>query len=898
MSTKHQPARTPDSPASGRWCRLPGQFHLVIAAWLGCLLLAGAVIAQNYPGANSPFKPASPDRDGDGLADTLEDLNGNGRVDRGETDPDNADTDQDGALDGEEVAGHTDPLSAESWLPRRLAAWSWDATDGTWKLGDRGQAPLPGYAAFGNLTNGVEGGAIHFPAEKGAALRYALRESNGRLNARLDQGTIRLWFRPDWTWSERPLTTPRLFEVGHFGSVGHGWWAWVFRQRAGEEAAGIYRLEFMQNQGGGTSSRYWLPLRSNDWTTVKWHELAMAYHPQTSALFLDGVAHTHRDERWTYQTGEGVDLKNLPPARTVTQEGFSLGNDSSGKFAPLQGAVDSLETYNYPHGVIELFARQQLTIAVVTNAGARQLQFQRPARVTTQKPWPLSLWRRQAGETAWGEPLLSKDPRETFLDPNVTPGVTYEYKAVLDYHGNVDLFRHFVAGIDRPPQHRLGQVLLLVDETLERRLAGDLAQLRTNLVGDGWTVRQLAAPRHDDSPAKNRAKVAEVAGLIAAHRLPEVTNVVFLLGHVAVPYSGTRNNDGHFDHLGAWAADAYYGYLDKTAWKDEAEAANNRRDDGRFDLDFLPGRPDFAVGRVDFAHLPAFRGLSEVELIRRYLAKDFRYRTNDLPAFGRVSAHLGNAAAFLGANVAHSFAGAAFGIEPATVFNGLNLRDQVPADLGLHYRYGSDATVHDGVARDFSAAEFANPTREVPVVFRNVWFSYASDWLRYQSNSTSPIPNNWLRASLGWPRYGLATMGGVWWDFSPLGGGAPLAGCMTTGWQSQRMIWRFQSILGDPTLRLFRVSPPRAVKAARLGNTVTLDWEPPAEPVAGYFIYRSADGLDGFSTPLNAEPIPGTSFTDAAEERNLLYQVRAVKLQTTGSGSFHNLSQGAFAGVR
>ena len=41
-----------------------------------------------------------PDDDGDGLNDTLEDVNGNGTVDAGETDPLKADTDGDGICDG------------------------------------------------------------------------------------------------------------------------------------------------------------------------------------------------------------------------------------------------------------------------------------------------------------------------------------------------------------------------------------------------------------------------------------------------------------------------------------------------------------------------------------------------------------------------------------------------------------------------------------------------------------------------------------------------------------------------------------------------------------------------------------------------------------------------------
>ncbi len=56
------------------------------------------------------------DTDMDGLRDFEEDVNGNGVVDPGETDPDDPDTDDDGVLDGPEVNGSnpTDPLDPDS----------------------------------------------------------------------------------------------------------------------------------------------------------------------------------------------------------------------------------------------------------------------------------------------------------------------------------------------------------------------------------------------------------------------------------------------------------------------------------------------------------------------------------------------------------------------------------------------------------------------------------------------------------------------------------------------------------------------------------------------------------------------------------------------------------------
>jgi hypothetical protein len=56
-----------------------------------------------------------PDDDNDGLTDFIEDVNGNGVVDTGETDSLDADTDGDGFNDGEEVAFGTNPLDDTSY---------------------------------------------------------------------------------------------------------------------------------------------------------------------------------------------------------------------------------------------------------------------------------------------------------------------------------------------------------------------------------------------------------------------------------------------------------------------------------------------------------------------------------------------------------------------------------------------------------------------------------------------------------------------------------------------------------------------------------------------------------------------------------------------------------------
>jgi hypothetical protein len=65
-------------------------------------------------GANGGNQGTPTDRDGDGIPDGSEDSNGNGRVDPGETDPNNPDTDGDGIRDLQEIQLGTDPTNPDT----------------------------------------------------------------------------------------------------------------------------------------------------------------------------------------------------------------------------------------------------------------------------------------------------------------------------------------------------------------------------------------------------------------------------------------------------------------------------------------------------------------------------------------------------------------------------------------------------------------------------------------------------------------------------------------------------------------------------------------------------------------------------------------------------------------
>ena len=85
---------------------------------LGIIDLGNNLIRFRYTRNYDPFAADCEDNDGDGIPNSIEDTNGNGMVDDGETDPNNPDTDNDNIGDGDEDAnqngmidnGETDPL--------------------------------------------------------------------------------------------------------------------------------------------------------------------------------------------------------------------------------------------------------------------------------------------------------------------------------------------------------------------------------------------------------------------------------------------------------------------------------------------------------------------------------------------------------------------------------------------------------------------------------------------------------------------------------------------------------------------------------------------------------------------------------------------------------------------
>ena len=430
-----------------------------------------------------------------------------------------------------------------------------------------------------------------------------------------------------------------------------------------------------------------------------------------------------------------------------------------------------------------------------------------------------------------------------------------------------------------------GKLVLLVDDTQASALESELVTLKEDLVADGWVVL-----RHDVSPD---AEVPDVKAIIKADydADPDNVKVVYIVGHVPVPYSGNMNPDGHSNHRGAWAADAFYGDMDGT-WTDTtvnnttASRTDNQNvpGDGKYDQSTLPSTLELAVGRVDLNDMPAF-SLSETELLRQYLNKAHAFRVTDTKVRHRALVR----DRFTG--YAEGFSQSGWRLAP------LVGRDNVTAGLWEDLITNDYLWAYGCGGGSYTKANGVSTTTVYAVTtyraaFNMIFGSYFGDW---------DTTNNFLRAPLGNPTYGLtnAWAGRPNWFFHHMALGE------TTGLSfrmSTRTIYNYSyqrggvhiALMGDPALRMTYTEPPSGLAGVSLATPeVMIAWYPASDPdVVGYYIYRSGS-LDEPFTKLTESPITETRYTDPyALNGTNVYIVRSLKLEESPSGSYYNLSVG------
>jgi hypothetical protein len=103
------------------------------------------------------------------------------------------------------------------------------------------------------------------------------------------------------------------------------------------------------------------------------------------------------------------------------------------------------------------------------------------------------------------------------------------------------------------------------------------------------------------------------------------------------------------------------------------------------------------------------------------------------------------------------------------------------------------------------------------------------------------------------------------------------------------------ALMGDPTLRLSYIAPPTDLVAISTDWFASFSWAPSPEPLDGYLLYR-IDTVAGTFQRVTPDVLTDTFFvSDLLFEPDARYMVRAIKLVTSNTGSYHDLSLGSQA---
>jgi len=499
-----------------------------------------------------------------------------------------------------------------------------------------------------------------------------------------------------------------------------------------------------------------------------------------------------------------------------------------------------------------------------------------------------TIYKRVLGETgpgSWGTALADVAyPTASYVDTSVVVGTVYEYKVVRPaYDWLLATAAYAVSGIKAPLVEDRGKLILVVDNTLAASLASELALLEEDLIGDGWSVIRHNSPRHGTGTPE-----ALKAWILAKYNEdPTNTKTLFLFGHLPIVKSGYANADGHGYH--PHSTDLFYGELNGT-WTDTGTynygtvVTPNLSGDGMYDQSYLPDATmELQVGRVDLADMPAWSD-SETELLRNYLRKDHEWRHGIVidPRKGVIKTGQGTYTSMERGGI-HSL----FHTADVT-----EVSDWNPEAINNPYTWGAGFG-------DWNDANY--PNYDFKMVFTINFGSHKQNW------ETS---NNAMRAMLAMPDYGLTCAWGARpaWFFHHMGMGETIgysafwtqnnfSGDYTPAGEYDWMRgYVLVNLMGDPTLRMYAVSPSTNVSATATGvGEVTLAWDASASTVEGYHVYRAAD-MDGAFVRQSGSLLTTTNFVDAtAPVGTNFYMVRAVRLERVPTGSYYNPSQGAFA---
>ena len=521
--------------------------------------------------------------------------------------------------------------------------------------------------------------------------------------------------------------------------------------------------------------------------------------------------------------------------------------------------------------------------------------------------WPAESWagtfeiaRRPLGAGSWSTAASVAGTASTWTDNTVKKGQAYEYLIAKASGGNNSALGYIWAGNALPESPALGGIILLVDSAYLKTLAPELTALQKQLKEEGWMVSALNAGRGESTQTVRNRIIAEY------NRRKGDVKTLLIIGRVPVPYSGNYlatgqvfPPDGHPDHAGAWPADGYYGDMDGV-WTDASvnntvgSARNhNIPGDGKYDPTKFPGAVELEVGRIDLFNMPAFSN-NDTLLVRKYLRRNMLWRTNKLTTVERALIDDNFGSLNLSSTGFQNFS-CMFPVD--SIFEN---RDYISTQKSNAYLWsygcggGSNTSCGGiGTTSSFVADSMQN-------IFTMLAGSYFGDWDQQNNILRAPLCNSALVSAWGGiPKWYVHHMA--------LGMNVGYGAKLTMNNVSEYWNGGFNmsdnkvhiNLLGDPTLKMRHLAPVNKLTAVSQSNFVKLNWSKADGKVDGYAVYRYDTAANTYYRVNKNHVIKDTFYNDSTNYYNgrNTYTVRAIRLETTASGTWYNLGAGPFVSL-
>ena len=513
----------------------------------------------------------------------------------------------------------------------------------------------------------------------------------------------------------------------------------------------------------------------------------------------------------------------------------------------------------------------------------------------------------------WGTPLATISAANSFyLDSTALKGLVYEYRVAKVKGNSIRAIGYVASGIEVALNHYRKNILILVDSSTYNNIDSNAWKtLKNDYYMDGYGVTLMLVSEYSKPPAI-KTKISTWSNVNR-----NLNNQCLLIGRVPVAYSGTMLTnttdlppDAHPDHGGAWPTDLYYAEFDG-AWTDFltmttniTRAANlNNPGDGKFDPHFIPDNIDIQIGRIDFRMLPA-QGISDFKMVENYLRKlhQFKIAAVKVPNKAFISDNFN----YLGGEMPmrSGWNNASCLVGKNNITSTGNYFDSCKANSYLYANVmgGGSFTNCSGVG---ASNQFTDSIR---AVFNVMFGSYFGDW---------NTQDNFLRSCLA--SKGL-TLTNVWahrphWYFHQMAMGMQIGhsviiaqnnltdfslkygyiGSFGGNYLDRRIS---MNLMGDPTLRMHYFDGAKNLNSNKTNSNknVVLTWTASSEPgVVGYHVYRTSRN-GGVYYPITTAPLNALTFTDLNPYNGTnYYVVKAIKLETSNTGTYYNSSLGVMA---